>query len=271
MKNIIKTFSLLSIISVIPGAFGATSRVSMISKTSPRLPSIAGYITASTGTTTTSTTAYLADVDCIDNYTACIKNNDTCGSDFEECTNSILLHAKMPTCLNVLSQCSTAGRASLFGTSDLNAIATYVTKNSEGEVTAYTYPTSSSVLGQMITAAQIENRLDTNQCERDRLIYGKHEDNGIYMLRQFFALTYEEELAIKYHMGDTNSDEPFASTMTYGAYKISPLALFLHLSDMMAICIDEKEIVEESPSEETKEDEQNNESTDRTADKKVPF
>ena len=107
--------------------------------------------------------------------------------------------------------------------------------------------------------------------ERDRLIYGKHEDNGIYMLRQFFALTYEEELAIKYHMGDTNSDEPFASTMTYGAYKISPLALFLHLSDMMAICIDEKEIVEESPSEETKEDEQNNESTDRTADKKVPF
>jgi len=164
MKNIIKTFGLLSIIAVIPGAFGATSRVSMVSKTSPRLPSIAGYITASTGTTTTSGTTYLADVDCIDNYTACIKNNDTCGSDFEECTNSVLLHAKMPTCLNVLSQCSAAGRASLFGTSDLNAIATYVTKNSEGEVTAYTYPTASSVLGQMITAAQIENRLDTNQC-----------------------------------------------------------------------------------------------------------
>lgn len=166
MKNIIKTFSLLSLMAVIPGAFAATSRVSMISKASPRLPSIAGYITANTGTTVTgtSTTAYLADVDCINNYSACIKNNDTCGADFEECTNSILLHAKMPTCLNVLSQCSTAGRASLFGTSDLNAIATSVTKDSNGEITAYTYPTASSVLGQMITAAQIENRLDTNEC-----------------------------------------------------------------------------------------------------------
>ena len=165
MKNIIKTFSLLSILAVIPGAMAATSRVSMVSRTSPRLPSIAGYIMANTGTTTTgTTTAYLADVDCINNYSACIKNNDTCGADFEECTNSILLHAKMPTCLNVLAQCSTAGRASLFGTSDLNAIATYVTKDSNGEITAYTYPTAGSVLGQMITAAQIENRLDTDQC-----------------------------------------------------------------------------------------------------------
>ena len=164
MKNIIKTLSLLSIIAVIPGALAATSRVSMVSKTSPRLPSIAGYITANMGTTTTSSTTYLADVDCINNYTACIKNADTCGVDFEECTNSILLHAKMPTCLNVLAQCSAAGRTSLFGTSDLNVIATYVTKNSEGEVTAYTYPTAGSVLGQMITAAQIENSFDTNQC-----------------------------------------------------------------------------------------------------------
>ena len=169
MKNIVKTISLLSILSVIPGAFAATSRVSMVSKPSTRLPSIAGYIVASTNsnvTTVNGTTAttYLADVDCIDNYTACIKNSDTCGADFEECTNTILLHAKMPTCLNVLSQCSAAGRTSLFGTSDLNAIATSSTKNSEGEVTAYTYPTASSVLGQMITAAQIENRLDTDQC-----------------------------------------------------------------------------------------------------------
>lgn len=113
--------------------------------------------------------------------------------------------------------------------------------------------------------------------ERDRLMYGKHEDNGLYILRQFFKLTYEEELAIKYHMGDTNSDEPFASTMTYGAYKISPLALFLHLSDMLAICMDEKEVVEEKevdkeePPKEEREDEQNNESADRTANAEVPF
>lgn len=168
MKNIIKTLGLLSIFAVIPASFAATSRVSMISKTSPRLPSIAGYIKATSGTTSTvvngSSTSYLADVDCIDNYSACIKGNDACGSGFEDCTNSILLHAKMPTCLNVLAQCSAAGRTSLFGTSDLNAIATASTTNTNGEVTAYTYPTASSVLGQMITAAQIENKLDTDQC-----------------------------------------------------------------------------------------------------------
>lgn len=168
MKNIIKTFGLLSIIAVIPGAMAATSRVSMLSKASPRLPSIAGYIMANSGTTSTvvngTTTTYLADVDCIDNYSACIKANDTCGSGFEDCTNTILFHAKMPNCLSVLSQCSAAGRASLFGSNDLNAIATAATTNSSGEVTAYTYPTASSVLGQMITAAQIENQLGTDQC-----------------------------------------------------------------------------------------------------------
>ena len=169
MKNIIKTFGLLSAIAVIPGALAATSRVGMVSRTSPRLPSIAGYIMANSTSTTGSVvngsaTTYLADVDCIDNYTACIKGNDTCGSGFEDCTTGILLHAKMPTCLNVLSQCSAAGRNSLFGTSDLNAIATSATTNANGEVTAYTYPTAGSVLGQMVTAAQIENRLSTDQC-----------------------------------------------------------------------------------------------------------
>lgn len=168
MKTITKTLSLLSIIAVIPGAMAATSRVSTTAKMSPRLPSIAGYIMAGSSSTTNSSsstgTTYLADVDCIDNYSSCIKNSDTCGSDFEECTNTVLLHAKMPNCLNVLSQCSAAGRASLFGTSDLTAIATAATTNSDGEVTAYTYPTASSVLGQMITAAKIENQLNTDQC-----------------------------------------------------------------------------------------------------------
>lgn len=167
MKNIVKTLCLLSIIAVIPGAMAATSRVSMISKASPRLPSIAGYLVSTSGTTSgvvngTSTT-YLADVDCIDNYSSCIKGNDACGSGFEDCTNTILLHAKMPTCLNVLAQCSAAGRTSLFGTSDLNAIATSAI-TSNGEITGYTYPTAGSVLGQMITAAQIENQLSADQC-----------------------------------------------------------------------------------------------------------
>jgi len=169
MKNIAKTFGLLSAIAVIPGAMAATSRVSMVAKASPRLPSIAGYIMSSNrtnvGTTTTSTAiSYLADPDCINNYTDCIKANDTCGTEFEDCTTNILLHAKMPNCLNVLSQCSASGRNSLFGSSDMNAIATSATTNSDGEVTNYTYPTASSILGQMVTAAQISSQLPTDQC-----------------------------------------------------------------------------------------------------------
>lgn len=167
MKNIIKTFGLLSVFAIIPASFAATSRVSMVSKASPRLPSIAGYImanSAANGVVNGTATSYLADPDCISNYTDCIKGNDACGSNFEDCTNSILLHAKMPNCLSVLAQCSAAGRTSLFGTADLNAIATAATTNSNGEVTAYTYPFAGSALGQMVTAAQIDNQLSADKC-----------------------------------------------------------------------------------------------------------
>ena len=174
MKNIIKTFGLLSVFAIIPASFAATSRVSMVSKASPRLPSIAGYImanSAANGTLNTgvngTATSYLADPDCISNYTDCIKGNDACGSNFEDCTNSILLHAKMPNCLSVLAQCSAAGRTSLFGTADLNAIATAATTNSNGEVTAYTYPLAGSALGQMVTAAQIDNQLSADKCVKN--------------------------------------------------------------------------------------------------------
>ncbi len=174
MKNIIKTLGLLSIFAVIPASFAATSRVSMVSKASPRLPSIAGYImanSAANGTLNTvvngTATSYLADPDCISNYTDCIKGNDACGSNFEDCTNTTLLHAKMPACLSVLAQCSAAGRTSLFGTADLNAIATAATTNANGEITAYTYPLAGSALGQMITAAQIDNQLSADKCVKN--------------------------------------------------------------------------------------------------------
>ena len=166
MKNIIKTFSLLSLMAVIPGAFAATSRVSMISKASPRLPSIAAYIAANNAATTvvgTTATTYMADIDCVNNYTECIKGADACGSDFSECTTNVALHAKMPNCLSVLSQCSSSGVASLFGTSNLAAITTPI-KNSDGDITGYTYPSAGSALEQMVTASAISNRLTKDQC-----------------------------------------------------------------------------------------------------------
>ena len=175
MKTIVKTISLLSIIAVIPGAMAATSRVSTTAKMAPRLPSIAGYIMAGTSGTTgsvvggTTGTTYLADVDCIDNYTSCIKADDACGSDFEECTTNVLFHAQMSKCLSTLYQCSSNGINALFGTSAIDAlsnVASYQTIDGVQEVTRYTYPTDGSVLGQLIVGAGISNKLTTEQCVR---------------------------------------------------------------------------------------------------------
>ena len=72
----------------------------------------------------------------------------------------------MPNCLSTLAQCSSAGVESLFGTSNISALASGATKNTYGEITDYTYPTDGSVLGQMITAAAILNQYDTSTCVR---------------------------------------------------------------------------------------------------------
>ena len=176
MKNIIKTVSLLSIIAVIPGAFAATSRVSVANKASPRLPSIAGRLisgtttgTTTTTTTTSSTAAYYSNSECIEKYTDCLKEDDVCGSDFQECTTNVLFHGQMSKCLSVLYQCSSNGVNALFGTTAINAlsnVATTATVDGVTEVTKYTYPTDGSVLGQLIIGAGITNKLTTEQCVR---------------------------------------------------------------------------------------------------------
>ncbi len=170
MKNIIKTLSFLTILTAVCGADAATSRVGVSgNKVTSRLPSIAGYavatgtvITTAAGTTSAST--LLNNSECIDSYVGCLKGADACGGDFEECTTNVLLHAKMPSCLGVLSQCSASGINDLFGTNAVTSLANIAEKNTFGEVTRYTYPTAGSVLGQMITGAKISNTYDTPQC-----------------------------------------------------------------------------------------------------------
>ena len=171
MKNIVKTFGLFSVITAVFAANAATSRVSVTSKASSRLPSIAGYVKGvgivtgtSTTSSTTSTTSLLTNAECIDTYTGCLKGADACGSGFEECTTNVLLHAKMPSCLSVLSQCSASGINDLFGTSSVTALTNVESKNAYGEITKFTYPTDGSVLGQMVLGAKISNMLTTDQC-----------------------------------------------------------------------------------------------------------
>lgn len=131
--------------------------------------------------------------------------------------------------------------------------------------------------------------------EEDRLLYATHEENSVYMLSKFFKLTYDEELAIRYHMGSIGAEDIFAQNRMISAYKRSPLALFLHMADMQAMCIDEvsseeddapddsteaKTIQDEdtdTPTEDTDteesvdEDECDSDTTTTEADNEVPF
>lgn len=168
LKN---TVSLLALFSMMPAAYAVTARPSVIANTARRMPTMTGYITGGntvTGTTSSSTSAstLLANAECIDTYTACIKGADACGPNFEECTTNVLFHAQMPECLSTLAQCSSSGVQSLFGTSNISSLSNVATKNTYGEITEYTYPTAGSVLGQMISAAAIENMYDTSSCVR---------------------------------------------------------------------------------------------------------
>ncbi len=172
MKNIVKTVSLLTIVSLIPAAFAATSRVGVTNKASARLPSIAGHI-LSGGTTTTSTTAsYYDAADCVEKYEDCLRADDVCGSNFEECTTNVLLHAQMPKCSNILYQCSAAGVQQLFGTSAITALSTVASDgyvkddngNNTTEVAEYMYPLKNSELNNLIAGAKEGNKLTKEQC-----------------------------------------------------------------------------------------------------------
>ena len=163
-----KSIGFLAVLTAFPASYALTARPSVIGAASARMPTMTALITntgtSGTGATTTTTTTLLANAECIDAYTSCMKGGDACGSDFEECTNKVLFHGKMPQCLSTLAQCSTAGVTSLFGTGTVTALSTVATKNSYGEVTDYTYPTDGSVLGQLITGAAISNKYDTSTC-----------------------------------------------------------------------------------------------------------
>ena len=181
LKN---TVSLLALFSVVPVAYATTTRpgtnaidarigvTNSITGAARRMPTMSAYIsnagssvTTGVGSTVGSTTL-LANAECIDAYTGCIKGAEACGPNFEECTTKVLFHGKMPQCLSTLAQCAAQGINSLFGTSAVNALSNVASKNTYGEVTDYTYPTDGSVLGQMITAAAISNKYDTASCVR---------------------------------------------------------------------------------------------------------
>lgn len=160
-----KTIGFMAVLAVIGAADAATStaRPSVMRNSASRMPTMRTYLDSTNPTLsgTMTTSSLLDNAKCIDAYLDCAR--EYCGDDFEDCTTRVLFHGQMPNCISTLSQCAANGITSLFGTSVINDLAK-VASTVDGEVKDYTYPTDGSVLGQMITAAAINNRLDTTGC-----------------------------------------------------------------------------------------------------------
>ena len=75
--------------------------------------------------------------------------------------------------------------------------------------------------------------------ENDRFFYGTHSETSLYIAKRFFNLTYDEEIAILYHMGGLDYSEAEVSRNVYTAFRKVPLAYYLHLADFTATIMDE--------------------------------
>jgi len=74
----------------------------------------------------------------------------------------------------------------------------------------------------------------------DQLPYG-HGEKSAYIVSGFVRLTREEAMAIRWHMGGYDDSAKGGSATLSTAFKMYPLALLLHLADMQATYLDEKE------------------------------
>lgn len=73
----------------------------------------------------------------------------------------------------------------------------------------------------------------------DSFLYGSHECTSEYIVRQFIPLTLDESVAIIHHMGGMHWDS--AKDNISGVYGQYTIATLLHLADMMATYIYERE------------------------------
>lgn len=72
----------------------------------------------------------------------------------------------------------------------------------------------------------------------NRFVYGSHEQNAEYITRRFFPLTLEASTAILHHHGGMSWDS--AKDDIAGVYDRFPLATLLHLADMAATYVYER-------------------------------
>lgn len=75
---------------------------------------------------------------------------------------------------------------------------------------------------------------------KDQLPYG-HGEKSVYIISGFMKLSREEAMAIRWHMGGFDEAAKGGSSTLGAAFNQFPLALLLHLADMQATYLDEKE------------------------------
>ena len=73
----------------------------------------------------------------------------------------------------------------------------------------------------------------------DAFPYG-HGEKSVYMINSFMRLTAEEAMSINWHMGGFDDRVKGNSFAVGEAFKIYPLAVFVHVADRTATYIDEK-------------------------------
>ncbi|MBQ6632025.1 MAG: HD domain-containing protein [Romboutsia sp.] len=74
--------------------------------------------------------------------------------------------------------------------------------------------------------------------EKDRFIYGNHEETSEFMVRQYIPLKVSESVAILNHHGGKGHDSTGINIS--GIYHRYPLANLLHVADMIATFTDEE-------------------------------
>lgn len=74
----------------------------------------------------------------------------------------------------------------------------------------------------------------------DTLPYG-HGEKSVYIINSFIHLSREEAFAIRWHMGGFDDAVKGGSYSLSKAFEMYPLALLLHVADLQATYLDEKE------------------------------
>lgn len=72
----------------------------------------------------------------------------------------------------------------------------------------------------------------------DSLPYG-HGEKSVYIISSFMKLTREESMAIRWHMGFSDSDFKAGGYSVGNAFEKYPLAVLTHIADLQATYLDE--------------------------------